>query len=87
MEREPNQTETALAFRRGLITNLLNPKAAVFYVAVLPEFIQVDGGPVVLQTLLWLRVNPYIAQLAAGCAFIGVGIVLNYAYVFRRRKK
>jgi threonine/homoserine/homoserine lactone efflux protein len=41
-----------LAFRRGLITNLLNPKAAVFYVAVLPEFIRVDGGPVVLQTLL-----------------------------------
>jgi threonine/homoserine/homoserine lactone efflux protein len=41
-----------LSFRRGLITNLLNPKAAVFYVAVLPEFIQVDGGPVVLQTLL-----------------------------------
>ncbi len=41
-----------LAFRRGLITNLLNPKAAVFYVAMLPEFIQIDGGPVVLQTLL-----------------------------------
>jgi len=40
-----------LAFRRGLITNLLNPKAAVFYVAVLPEFVRADGSPVVLQTL------------------------------------
>jgi threonine/homoserine/homoserine lactone efflux protein len=41
-----------LAFRRGLITNLLNPKAAVFYVAVLPEFIQADGRGVFSQTLL-----------------------------------
>ena len=40
-----------LAFRRGLITNLLNPKAAVFYVAVLRIFIRADGGPLVLQTL------------------------------------
>lgn len=31
--------ELGLSFRRGLITNLLNPKAAVFYVAVIPLFL------------------------------------------------
>jgi putative flippase GtrA len=41
----------------------------------------------VLQALLWLGVNAYLAQLAAGCAFIAVGFVLNYVFVFRRRKQ
>lgn len=37
-------------FRRGLITNLLNPKAAVFYIAVLPGFVS-PAGPVLAETL------------------------------------
>jgi threonine/homoserine/homoserine lactone efflux protein len=40
-----------LAFQRGLITNLLNPKAAVFFITVVPNFVRPDGS-VVLQTLM-----------------------------------
>lgn len=37
-------------FKRGLIINLLNPKAAVFYIAILPEFI-VSSSSIVYQAV------------------------------------
>lgn len=51
------------AFRRGLITNLLNPKAAVFYVAVLPDFIRPGNGSVATQTLMLSALYVGVATL------------------------
>lgn len=49
-------------FMRGLVTNLLNPKAAVFYVAVLPTFI-VAERPVLSQTITLTAIYVAVATV------------------------
>jgi threonine/homoserine/homoserine lactone efflux protein len=62
-------TDSRTWFNRGLITNLLNPKAAVFYVAMLPGFL-IPTAPVLPQTLILTAVFVVIATS------IHAGIVL-----------
>ncbi len=47
----PVETRRRALFRRGLIGNLLNPKAALLYVVLLPSFIRPTQGPLLAQAL------------------------------------
>ena len=55
-------------FNQGLVTNLLNPKLAVFFTTLLPQFISAD--------------DPYVAKsVLLAALFIGIGLVWLTAYV------
>ncbi len=49
-------------FLRGLVTNLLNPKAGIFYIAVLPTFVT-ETRPVIGQAIVLSLIYVTIATL------------------------
>lgn len=51
-------------FLRGLLTNLLNPKAVIFYIAILPRFIQEDSN-----------LNLQMAILV--CLYVGIATTIH----------
>lgn len=59
-------------FLRGLLTNLLNPKAAVFYVAVLPTFIDADR-PALAQSLTLTAIYVGVATIVHGLIVVLAG--------------
>lgn len=62
-----------LGLRRGALTNLLNPKVGVFYVAVLPQFIPAGAPHLAMGTLLTcVHVTEGLIWSAVLVAFAGV---------------
>jgi threonine/homoserine/homoserine lactone efflux protein len=61
-----------LVFRQGLLTNLLNPKMALFVLALFPQFVQPSAGSVALQIML-------LATLLNAIGLVVNGIVIMTA--------
>jgi threonine/homoserine/homoserine lactone efflux protein len=72
-------------FRRGFITNLLNPKAALFFIAVVPEFI---AGPATSPRELAILVSIYVAVATFVHGFIVLlaGTLQAFLAVPKRRE-
>ncbi|MFE2721067.1 LysE family translocator [Kitasatospora sp. NPDC059327] len=75
-ERAPAGGGFGSGWRRGTLTNLLNPKVGVFYVAVLPQFIPAGAphfaagvaltGVHVVEGMLWSAVLVGFARVVRG---------------------
>ncbi|GAJ76099.1 LOW QUALITY PROTEIN: putative threonine efflux protein [Vibrio sp. JCM 18905] len=50
------------SFREGFLSNVLNPKTAVFYLAFLPQFVNPEGSPL-LQSMMMASVHFIIAMV------------------------
>ncbi len=68
--QHPGSMPKGLAFRRGVLTNVLNPKVALFFLALLPQFIDSDS-PTKVSAFLALGLT-FVATGTVWCLFLAV---------------
>ena len=82
LQPDASRRSHAATFRQGMLTCLLNPKAYLFMLAVFPQFLRPEHGPIAMQALvLWL-----IIALNQLCVYGGLALMADRARAWLQGK-
>ncbi|GLU49798.1 LysE family translocator [Nocardiopsis ansamitocini] len=65
-------------FMMGLMTNLLNPKIAILYISIIPQFIDLEKGNVLLQGILLGGVQILVAVSVNLSIVLAAGAIAGF---------
>ncbi|KWO49743.1 amino acid transporter [Burkholderia sp. MSMB1459WGS] len=78
---------TAVIFRQGLTTNLLNPKMALFVLALFPQFVRPEHGSIAVQILVLATVLNLIGIVVNGAVILSASRLSRRIGARRRPSK
>lgn len=76
--RQLPQDSPRRLFRIGLLTSILNPKVAMFYLALFPQFIDATRGNVLAQSLMLGFMQIAIGVVSDFCFVLAAGAITDW---------